>query len=76
MQRIRTLTRHFATGPSDLQCTSTAALGTTSLAVARARIGLAKHELPTPSLLLDLDRFNEALAKMCQHARRFGKSIR
>ena len=35
-----------------------------------------RDEIPTPALLLDLDRFERNLARMAEHARRVGKSIR
>ncbi|MGH7276091.1 MAG: DSD1 family PLP-dependent enzyme [Candidatus Rokuibacteriota bacterium] len=35
-----------------------------------------RDEIPTPALLLDLDRFERNLARMAEHARRAGKNIR
>ena len=36
----------------------------------------ARDEIPTPALLLDLDRFERNLARMADHARRTGKGLR
>jgi D-serine deaminase-like pyridoxal phosphate-dependent protein len=35
-----------------------------------------RDEIPTPALLLDLDRFERNLQRMAEHARRAGKSLR
>src|SRR5262245_15270224 len=35
-----------------------------------------RDEIPTPALLLDLDRFERILARMAEHVRRAGKQIR
>src|ERR687896_1824351 len=35
-----------------------------------------RDEIPTPALLLDLDRFERNLARMAAHARRSGKNLR
>jgi 3-hydroxy-D-aspartate aldolase len=35
-----------------------------------------RTEIPTPALLLDLDRFERNLARMAEHARRAGKGLR
>ena len=35
-----------------------------------------RDEIPTPALLLDLDRFERNLERMAQHARRVGKNLR
>jgi D-serine deaminase-like pyridoxal phosphate-dependent protein len=35
-----------------------------------------RDEIPTPALLLDLDRFERNLARMADHARRAGKGLR
>src|SRR6266850_7219608 len=35
-----------------------------------------RDEIPTPALLLDLDRFERNLARMAEHARRAGKGLR
>lgn len=37
---------------------------------------MRRDEIPTPALLLDLDRFERNLARMAEHVRRAGKSIR
>ncbi|MBI2015430.1 MAG: alanine racemase, partial [Candidatus Rokubacteria bacterium] len=37
---------------------------------------MTRDEIPTPALLLDLDRFEKNLATMAGHARRAGKAIR
>jgi len=37
---------------------------------------MTRDEIPTPALLLDLDRFETNLARMAAHARRTGKAIR
>jgi D-serine deaminase-like pyridoxal phosphate-dependent protein len=38
--------------------------------------GVTKHDLPTPSLLLDLDRFEANVARMAQHAKNAGIQLR
>jgi D-serine deaminase-like pyridoxal phosphate-dependent protein len=38
--------------------------------------GLTKDDLPTPALLLDLDRFEANVTKMAAHAKAAGKSLR
>src|SRR2546425_6638258 len=35
-----------------------------------------RDEIPTPALLLDLDRFEKNLARMAEHAHRAGKGLR
>src|ERR1700675_5210623 len=35
-----------------------------------------RDEIPTPALLLDLDRFERNLTRMAEHARRAGKHLR
>jgi D-serine deaminase-like pyridoxal phosphate-dependent protein len=37
---------------------------------------MTRDEIPTPALLLDLDRFERNLARMAEHVRRAGKQIR
>src|SRR5438445_4979339 len=37
---------------------------------------MTRDEIPTPALLLDLDRFERNLQRMTGHVRRTGKSIR
>jgi len=37
---------------------------------------MTKHELPTPALLLDLDRFERNIQKMAAHVKAAGKKIR
>src|SRR2546430_13227869 len=37
---------------------------------------MTRDEIPTPALLLDLDRFERNLQRMTAHVRRTGKSIR
>src|SRR2546428_8227835 len=37
---------------------------------------MTRDEIPTPALLLDLDRFERTLQRMTAHVRRTGKSIR
>jgi D-serine deaminase-like pyridoxal phosphate-dependent protein len=37
---------------------------------------MTRDELPTPALLLDLDRFERNLARMADHVRRHGKALR
>src|SRR5919197_6239212 len=37
---------------------------------------MTRDEIPTPALLLDLDRFERNLTKMATHARRAGKHLR
>jgi D-serine deaminase-like pyridoxal phosphate-dependent protein len=37
---------------------------------------MTRDEIPTPALLLDLDRFERNLARMAAHARRAGKHLR
>src|SRR5260370_42598854 len=37
---------------------------------------MTRDEIPTPALLLDLDRFERNLATMAAHVRRAGKAIR
>jgi D-serine deaminase-like pyridoxal phosphate-dependent protein len=37
---------------------------------------MTREEIPTPSLLLDLDRFERNLERMAAHARRAGKGLR
>lgn len=44
---------------------------------ARVRIrSMTRDEIPTPALLLDLDRFERNLARMAAHARAAGKGLR
>src|SRR5207248_11775524 len=37
---------------------------------------MTRDEIPTPALLLDLDRFERNLARMAQHVRTAGKALR
>jgi D-serine deaminase-like pyridoxal phosphate-dependent protein len=37
---------------------------------------MTRDEIPTPALILDLDRFERNLARMAEHVRRAGKQIR
>src|SRR5688572_2137899 len=37
---------------------------------------MTRDEIPTPALLLDLDRFERNLARMAAHVRRHGKHLR
>jgi len=37
---------------------------------------MTRDEIPTPALLLDLDRFQRNLERMAAHVRRVGKAIR
>src|SRR5262245_56366686 len=37
---------------------------------------MTRDEIPTPALLLDLDRFERNLTRMAEHARRAGKNLR
>src|SRR2546426_8103242 len=37
---------------------------------------ITRDQIPTPALLLDLDRFERNLERMAQHARRVGKNLR
>jgi 3-hydroxy-D-aspartate aldolase len=37
---------------------------------------MTRDDIPTPALLLDLDRFERNLARMAEHARRHGKALR
>src|SRR2546429_6230827 len=37
---------------------------------------MTRDDVPTPALLLDLDRFERNLRRMAEHARRFGKHLR
>jgi 3-hydroxy-D-aspartate aldolase len=37
---------------------------------------MTREEIPTPALFLDLDRFERNLARMADHVRRHGKSLR
>ena len=37
---------------------------------------MTKHELPTPALLVDLDRFERNVRKMADHVKAVGKKIR
>jgi len=39
-------------------------------------IPTVRDEIPTPALLLDLDRFERNLARLAEHARRAGKDLR
>src|SRR5712664_4726122 len=43
---------------------------------ARLRIPMTRDEIPTPALLLDLDRFERNLERMTKHVRAAGKQIR
>src|SRR3989442_877311 len=43
---------------------------------ARVPPAMTRDEIPTPALLLDLDRFERNLARMTAHVRRTGKAIR
>lgn len=42
----------------------------------REFVGLTKHDLPTPTLVLDLDRFEANLARMSRHAQTAGIALR
>jgi D-serine deaminase-like pyridoxal phosphate-dependent protein len=37
---------------------------------------MVREEIPTPALVLDLDRFERNVARMAQHVRAAGKSLR
>src|SRR5213595_216407 len=37
---------------------------------------MTRDDVPTPALLLDLDRFERNLRRMAEHARRHGKNLR
>ena len=37
---------------------------------------MTRDDVPTPALLLDLDRFERNLRRMAEHARRHGKHLR
>jgi D-serine deaminase-like pyridoxal phosphate-dependent protein len=42
----------------------------------RLRSSIVRDEIPTPALLLDLDRFEANLARMAAHVQRAGKNLR
>ncbi|MBI5691949.1 MAG: DSD1 family PLP-dependent enzyme [Verrucomicrobia bacterium] len=55
---------------------SPAPASTATLPDGRPAVGLSKHDLPTPALVLDLDVFERNLAKMAAHAKAAGIALR